>query len=87
MAEFCRVLGRAMGRPSWFPVPEFAVKLALGEMGSLLTTGQRVMPMVALSSGFPFVFPDLESALRAILTRRTGAGPSVSDRRQTEVTA
>ena len=87
MAEFCRALGRVMGRPSWLPVPGFAVKLALGEMGTLLTTGQRVMPMVALSSGFPFVYPDLESALRAILIGRTGAGPSVPDRRQTEVSA
>lgn len=87
MAEFCRLLGRVMGRPSWLSVPGFAVKLALGEMGTLLTTGQRVMPMVALSSGFPFVYPDLESALRAILISRTGAGPSVPDRGQTEVSA
>jgi uncharacterized protein (TIGR01777 family) len=87
MAEFCRVLGRVMGRPSWLQVPGFAVRLALGEMASLLTTGQRVTPMVALSSGFPFVHPDLESALHAILTGRTGAGPPVPDRRQSEVSA
>ncbi len=74
MTEFCRTLGRVLHRPSWLPVPQFAVRLGLGEMGRLLTTGQRVTPMVALSHSFPFRYPDLESALRAILQPEPSAG-------------
>jgi len=66
MREFCRTLGRVMGRPSWLPVPEFALGLALGELATLLTTGQRVEPTVALRGGYVFRYPALEPALQAI---------------------
>lgn len=78
MTEFCRILGRVLHRPSWLPVPEFALKLGLGELGTLLTTGQRVSPMVATSNDFPFRYPELESALRAILQPAAQAGTSRS---------
>ncbi|GKS56579.1 epimerase [Nitrospira sp.] len=88
MKEFCRTLGHVMHRPSWLSVPEFALKLGLGELGSLLTTGQYVIPAKALASGFSFSYADLESALQAILrphqaAHRTRSAPSrssVSDR-------
>ncbi len=67
MADFCRTLATAMHRPCWFPVPEFAVKLGLGELGTLLTTGQRVTPAVALSRRYLFHYPELAPALTAIL--------------------
>lgn len=41
--------------------------LALGELGTLMTTGQRVLPKVALDGEYQFRFPRLESALRSIL--------------------
>jgi uncharacterized protein len=66
MTEFCRRLGTALHRPSWIPVPAFALKLALGELSTALTTGQRVMPAAALSAGYRFQYPSLDSALRAI---------------------
>lgn len=78
MTQFCRALGHVMGRPSWLPVPEFAVGLGLGELGTLLTTGQRVTPMLALSNGFPFLYPELVSALRAILQPVRVSEPQVS---------
>ncbi len=68
MMAFCRALGRVLRRPCWFPVPESLVKLALGELGSVMTTGQRINPTKALSGGFAFHYPQLEPALRAILT-------------------
>ncbi len=69
MKEFCKTLGQVLGRPSWLPVPEFALKWLLGELGSLMTTGQRVNPAKALSGGYVFHYPTLEPALRAILVK------------------
>ena len=65
-AEFARTLGRVLGRPAIMPAPAFAVRLALGEMSTVILTGQRVLPVKAQSLGFTFRFPDLEAALRAI---------------------
>lgn len=68
MKTFCQVLGRALHRPSWLPVPGFALQLLLGELGTLMTTGQRVSPSKADSGGYRFQYPTLESALQAILS-------------------
>jgi uncharacterized protein (TIGR01777 family) len=65
-AEFTRALGRALGRPTFLPAPALALRLALGEMGSLLLEGQRVLPKAALAAGFGFREPDLPGALAAI---------------------
>ena len=69
MNTFCEVLGRVLHRPSWLPVPGFALHLALGELGTLMTTGQRVSPGKALAGGYIFHYPTLEPALRAIMTK------------------
>lgn len=69
MNRFCELLGRVLRRPSWLPVPGFALQMALGELGTLMTTGQRVNPAKALSEGYVFHYPTLEPALRAILTK------------------
>ena len=68
MNQFCEAIGRVLHRPSWLPVPGFALHLALGELGTLMTTGQRVNPAKALSRGYVFHYPKLEPALQAILT-------------------
>jgi len=70
MNQFCEVLGRVLHRPSWLPVPGFALHVALGELGTLMTTGQRVHPVKARSGGYVFHYPTLEPALRAILSKR-----------------
>jgi len=69
MKRFCELLGQVLHRPSWFPVPAFALQAALGELGTLMTTGQRINPAKALSGGYVFHYPALEPALRAIMTR------------------
>lgn len=64
--EFGRRLAAVTGRPHWFPVPEPLLRLGLGEMSTLVLTGQRAMPSKALAHGYRFVYPKLEDALREI---------------------
>ncbi len=68
MRNLCTTIGKVLNRPSWLPVPEFALRLRFGELASFLTTGQRALPKVALEGGYQFRFPELESALRSIFT-------------------
>jgi uncharacterized protein (TIGR01777 family) len=69
-ADFGRALGRAMGRPSWIPVPGIAVRLLFGEMSTVVLDGQRVVPRHLLEMGFAFRFADAGPALRDLLVRK-----------------
>lgn len=67
-AEFTKVLGHVLSKPTLFPVPQFAVRLAFGEMAdALLLASQRVKPNVMEQRGFSFTWPTLEPALRHLL--------------------
>lgn len=67
-AEFTSTLGRVLSRPTIFPMPAFAARLAFGEMAdALLLSSQRVDPAVLEDKGFLFSWPTLEPALRHIL--------------------
>jgi uncharacterized protein (TIGR01777 family) len=65
MKEFCRTLGKVLGRPSWAPVPSFMLRLLTGEMADVIITGQRVLPEKAKKLGYTFKYPDLFDALQA----------------------
>lgn len=65
--DFSAALGHALGRPSWLPVPGFALKVALGEFADTVVTGQRVIPKKALEAGYEFQYGTSETALRAAL--------------------
>lgn len=66
--DFSRTLGKVMKRPSWLPVPGFLLRLLFGAMAKeTLLSGQRVVPSRLLDSGFRFLYPELESALKEIL--------------------
>jgi hypothetical protein len=68
---FTKTLGRVLGRPAIFPIPAFAVRLALGQMGKeLLLASARIEPARLLSAGYQFRFPELEGALRHLLGRK-----------------
>jgi uncharacterized protein (TIGR01777 family) len=68
-AEFARVLGKALSRPAFMPMPGFAARMALGEMAdSLLLASQRVHPGVLLDSGYSFRSPSLKHAIRFALS-------------------
>lgn len=69
MRQFCSALGRAMGRPSWAPVPGFVLKVMLGEMSEMLLGGQRAIPARLEKAGYKFRYPEAESALRQILQK------------------
>ncbi len=70
--ELAKAIGKAMGRPSSLPAPGFMLKLVLGEFGSILLEGQRVIPQRLLKSGFQFRYPEIEKALQQII-REGGA--------------
>jgi uncharacterized protein (TIGR01777 family) len=72
--EFSSALGKALGRPSWLPVPGFILKAALGELGQIAQTGQRVIPEKALETGYKFKYPEIKGALKDILKRPSDVG-------------
>lgn len=65
--QFSKVAGKVMNRPSFIPVPGFALKLILGEKSTLILDGQRAVPHRLLEAGFKFEFTDLETAMRDLL--------------------
>ncbi len=66
--EFTKALGRALSRPTIFPVPAFAARLVLGEMADdLLLSSARIEPTQLIASGYKFRHTELEAALRALL--------------------
>jgi hypothetical protein len=66
--EFTAALGRALGRPTWLPLPAGVVRLALGEMADeLLLSSARVEPRRLQETQYPFRHPELAGALRHIL--------------------
>jgi uncharacterized protein (TIGR01777 family) len=65
-ADFTAALARAVHRPAIIPTPAFAISLILGEGAIVVTEGQRVLPTATLASGYSFIHPELDSALRAI---------------------
>lgn len=66
-AQFTRELGRALRRPTPFPVPAAVLRLALGEMSQILLSSQRVVPSAARSAGYSFRHPLLDEALSSVL--------------------
>ena len=67
--DFSNALARVLRRPSFMPVPGFALKLMYGEMSSIVTTGARVVPAKLAEIGYRFRRPDLKDALRSATGR------------------
>jgi uncharacterized protein len=68
MGEMCQVLGGVMGRPSWLPVPDFALEAMLGDGAKVVLEGQQVLPKNTLASGFEYQYSTVKPALAQILT-------------------
>ena len=73
-AEFTRALAVALHRPAILHAPAFALRLALGEMATLLLDGQRVLPERADQLGFQFRYRTLGAALADIVGRKSNEG-------------
>jgi uncharacterized protein len=68
--EFTKVLGKVLSRPTIFPVPAFAARLAFGQMADeLLLASQRVEPVQLKQSGYQFKFVGLKKSLESILEK------------------
>jgi uncharacterized protein len=71
--DLAKALGKALHRPSSLRSPGFMIKLVLGEFGSVIIEGQRVIPRRLLDSGFVFHYPDIDMALQTILAGKEDA--------------
>ncbi|MFE2918450.1 TIGR01777 family oxidoreductase [Kitasatospora indigofera] len=65
--ELTAAVGRVLGRPTPFPVPEAVLKAVLGELAVEVAGSHRVLPARLTEAGFRFRHPDVESAVRAAL--------------------
>jgi uncharacterized protein (TIGR01777 family) len=67
MMELCKTLGSLLQRPSWLPVPAFALELLLGDAAKLVLEGQQVLPKRVQSFGFQYAYPTIAAALSQVL--------------------
>jgi uncharacterized protein len=67
MADLSQTLGQVMNRPSWLPVPAFAIEALLGDGAVVVLEGQQVLPKRTVETGFEYKYPNLQSALKQIL--------------------
>ena len=66
--QFTKSLAKNLNRNAFFVIPEFVIKLVLGEAAVLLTDIPGAVPSKLLEEGFEFQYPDIEVALKNILT-------------------
>ncbi len=78
-AQWVSALAASFGRRVRFRVPGAVLRIALGEMSTLLLDGQNVQPRAAVAAGYAFVHPRLEGALAA-LAPRAGSSLATADR-------
>lgn len=69
MAELSQSLGEVMQRPSWLPVPPFALELMLGDAAKVVLEGQQVLPKRTLASGFEYRYTAVKQALSEAVSR------------------
>ena len=66
--EFTKALATQLKRPAFMPAPYIGLRLAFGEFAKVLFASQKVIPQVALDTGFSFQFPCIKEALKDILS-------------------
>jgi len=67
MGEFCQTMGEVLHRPSWLPVPAFALEVLLGDGAQVVLEGQRVLPKQTQEAGFQYQYPTVKFALEEVL--------------------
>ncbi|HVV83528.1 MAG TPA: TIGR01777 family oxidoreductase [Kofleriaceae bacterium] len=68
--DLAHALGAALHRPSWLPVPAFALRVAVGELADYLLTGRRAVPAALERLGFAFAHPTLDEAVTSAVRER-----------------
>ena len=68
MKEFCETLGEVLDRPSWLPVPDFAIEALLGDGAVVVLKGQKVLPERTQASGFSYEYDEAKDAIRQIVS-------------------
>ncbi len=63
---FSKSLAKALRRPAIFPAPPFGLKLAMGEMSSIVLDSQNISSEKLQSVGYTFKYPDIDSAMKNI---------------------
>jgi uncharacterized protein (TIGR01777 family) len=66
-AQFAKILGKILHKPSGLPLPAILIKSLLGERAMLLLEGQFVFPKKATEMGYQFIYPTAEAALKNLL--------------------
>ena len=66
--ELAKILGDALGRPAVMPAPAFIIRKVLGEFGNVLLDGQHTIPDRLTGHGFQFRYPDIKSAIQAVVS-------------------
>jgi len=67
VTEFAKTLGEVLHRPAFAHMPEFALRIGLGEAADVLLASQRVVPRRALDLGYAFRFAELRPALADVV--------------------
>lgn len=66
--ELAKALGQVLGRPAIMPAPAIMIRAVLGEFADVLLGSQRMIPDRLLSHGFEFQYPDIKSAIKAVVS-------------------
>jgi uncharacterized protein len=65
--DLAQALGKALNRPAVVPTPAFMLRLVLGEFAGVLLGSQRALPRKLEAHGFRFHYPDIPSAVTAVV--------------------
>ncbi|MEO0769928.1 MAG: TIGR01777 family oxidoreductase [Cyanobacteria bacterium J06649_4] len=69
MNDLCKTLGDVMDRPSWLPVPDFAIEALLGDGAVVVLKGQKVLPERTQAAGFSYEYAEPKAALEDVVKR------------------
>lgn len=67
--DFTKALGRALHRPTLIPIPVLPIKLAFGEMSSIILDSQAVISKRLPEVGFNYKYDSIKDALNAIFAK------------------
>lgn len=65
--QFTKALSQVIGRPAWFRIPGWVLRVALGPFAGAILMSQRVVPNRLRSRGFTFAYGHISAALKSVL--------------------